>query len=278
MWPFLGLEHINYSFYGQKNYWNNEKKLNEDQFNLNHILLKKKIKYYDNNIQPVAISRWLANIASQSILFKSNDIKVIPCTLDFDYWRPKKKIKIKNTFFNGDKKIILFSSSAGTNDYKKGFSFLSQALKKFKNLNDIHLVILGKLNPKDIENINITHTEIAYNLYGDKDKLLEIYSSVDIVVMPSLIEAFGQVALEAASCNVPSVIFSDTGIEEIIDHKINGYVAKYKSSDDLYEGIKWCLDDKNLNTLKQNCRNVAKKKFDNLIVVDKYLSLYKSLI
>ncbi len=190
----------------------------------------------------------------------------------------KKKIKIKNTFFNGDKKIILFSSSAGTNDYKKGFSFLSQALKKFKNLNDIHLVILGKLNPKDIENINITHTEIAYNLYGDKDKLLEIYSSVDIVVMPSLIEAFGQVALEAASCNVPSVIFSDTGIEEIIDHKINGYVAKYKSSDDLYEGIKWCLDDKNLNTLKQNCRNVAKKKFDNLIVVDKYLSLYKSLI
>ncbi len=93
MWPFLGLEHINYSFYGQKNYWNNEKKLNEDQFNLNHILLKKKIKYYDNNIQPVAISRWLANIASQSILFKSNDIKVIPCTLDFDYWRPKKKNK-----------------------------------------------------------------------------------------------------------------------------------------------------------------------------------------
>ena len=94
--------------------------------------------------------------------------------------------------------------------------------------------------------------------------------------MPSLIEAFGQVALEAA-CNVPSVIFGNTGIEEIIDHKINGYVAKYKSSDDLYEGIKWCLEDKNLNTLKLNCRNIAKKKFDNLFVVDKYLSLYKSL-
>ena len=89
---------------------------------------------------------------------------------------------------------------------------------------------------------------------------LEIYSSVDLVIMPSLIEAFGQVALEAASCNVPSVIFGNTGIEEIIDHKINGYVAKYKSSDDLYEGIKWCLEDKKSNTLKLNCRNIAKKE------------------
>lgn len=278
MWPFLGLEHINYSYYGKKNYWNDEEKLNENKFNLNNFALKKKIKYYDDSIQPVAISKWLANIASQSILFKNHDIKVIPCTLDFNYWKPKKNIKIKNTFFNGDKKIILFSSSAGTSDYKKGFSFLSKALKKFENLNDLHLVILGKLNPKDMKNINITYTELANNLFGDKDKLIEIYSSVDLVVMPSLIEAFGQVALEAASCNVPSVIFGNTGLEEIIDHKINGYIAKYKSSDDLYEGINWCLDNNNLNTLKFNCRDIAKKKFDNLFVVDKYLSLYKSLI
>ena len=129
-----------------------------------------------------------------------------------------------------------------------------------------------------MKNINITYTELANNLFGDKDKLIEIYSSVDLVVMPSLIEAFGQVALEAASCNVPSVIFGNTGLEEIIDHKINGYIAKYKSSDDLYEGINRCLDNNNLNTLKFNCRDIAKKKFDNLFVVDKYLSLYKSLI
>ena len=69
-------------------------------------------------------------------------------------------------------------------------------------------------------------------MIGEED--LDTYNTC---IMPSLIEAFGQVALEAASCNVPTVIFGDTGVEDIIDHKINGYIAKYKSSDDLYEGI-----------------------------------------
>ncbi len=278
MWPFLGIEHVSYSNHNDKNYWNDLEKLNSKNLDLNHLVLKNKIKYYDNNIQPVAISKWLADIASQSILFKNKEIKVIPCTLDFDFWKPKKNFKIKNTFFNGDKKILLFSSSAGTNDYKKGFKYLIEALKKFKNLNNLHLVVLGKLSKKDFNDINITYTEVSNNFFGDKEKLIEIYSSVDLLIMPSLIEAFGQVALEASSCNVPSVVFDNTGAVEIIDHKKNGYVAEYKNSEDLFEGIKWCLEDKNLDTLKSNCRNIAIKKFDNSIIVNKYLNLYNSLI
>ena len=44
--------------------------------------------------------------------------------------------------------------------------------------------------------------------------------------MPSRIEAFGQVALEAGSCSLPTISFRNTGVEDIVDHKKNGYLAK----------------------------------------------------
>ena len=145
-------------------------------------------------------------------------------------------------------------------------------------MNDLHLIILGKINSPEFNKLGISHTEISKNFFGQSEDLIEIYSSVDLVVMPSLIEAFGQVALEAAACNVPTVGFGNTGIQEIIIHKKNGYIAEFKNSEDLYEGIKWCLEDKNLGYLKKECRKIAKKSFNNTHIVNKYRELYENLI
>ena len=44
--------------------------------------------------------------------------------------------------------------------------------------------------------------------------------------MPSIKEVFGLVALEGASCSVPSVIFEGNGCSDLIEHKINGSDSK----------------------------------------------------
>ena len=138
-------------------------------------------------------------------------------------------------------------------------------------------MILGQLNKKQIEGLNISYTEIPRIFFDNGDELMKIYSSVYLVVMPSIIEAFGQVSVEAAACNVPTIAFKNTGVEEIVEHQKNGYLAEYKNSEDLFYGIKWCLEDKNLNELKQRSRQLAINKFSNKIVVSKYQNLYENL-
>ena len=64
----------------------------------------------------------------------------------------------------------------------------------------------------------------------------KIYSACDLLIMPSRIEAFGQVALEAGSCSLPTISFKNTGVEDIVDHKKNGYLAKYLNIKDLAKG------------------------------------------
>jgi len=278
MWSFLGLEHINYFDIEKKYYWNDESILFKSGININNYVIKKKLRNYNDEIQPVAISQWMADMASQSIIFKNKKVDVIPCTIDFDVWKPSSYAKSNDLFECGNKKIILFSSSAGTDDYKKGFSYLINALKKIKNLNDYHLVVLGRLNKQIMNDLNISFTEINRTFFENTTGLLEIYSSVDLVVMPSLIEAFGQVALEAAACEIPTIAFNNTGVAEIISHKKNGYLAEYKNTEDLAFGINWCLEDINLRQLKNNSRTMAMHKFSNKLIINKYKEVYKKLI
>ena len=277
MWPFLGLEHVDFNL-NQKSYWNDEKILNSKKFDLNHYALKRKISSLKSKIKIVAISSWLAKQAKKSILFGKLDIRVIPCCLDFDIWLPKKKLESRqNLNFNLDKKIILFVSSGNTNDKKKGFDFLLKALNKIDNIENCHLVVLGKISTNHKRNLKISFTEYNKFYNGDPKYLTEIYSASDLLVVPSLVEAFGQVALEAASCNLPTVAFGDTGLSEIISHKKNGYLAHYKDVLDLKKGINWCFNHKNYNLISNQARSLAKSKFSYDCVYEQYLNLYDEI-
>ena len=84
------------------------------------------------------------------------------------------------------------------------FSNLERFISCFKNKNIINLGI-----------INDEHT------------LRLIYSASDLVMIPSIQEAFGLTAYEAIHCGTPCVVFENTGLASIIDHKISGYISKF---------------------------------------------------
>ena len=50
--------------------------------------------------------------------------------------------------------------------------------------------------------------------------------------------------LESLSCGTPVVGFEVGGVPDMIRHKENGYLAKYKNAGDIVEGIKFCLNNK----------------------------------
>ena len=278
MWPFLGAEHVTYNF-NKKDYWNDLKILNSKRLHFNHMVLKNKMKKSDFHFKVVAISEWLGNQAKKSLLLKDKDIRVIPCCIDFNLWKPYEKEKVKKKLkLKRNKKIILFISSGNTIDKKKGFEILLKSFKLIRNKSDYHLVVVGTIHKSHKKNLCLEYTEYKKFYFGKSSTLREIYSSSDLIVIPSLVEAFGQVSLEAAACNVPSLAFKNTGLTEIIVHKQNGYLANYNSPEDLAYGLEWCLNSKNNNFISKNARIMAKKKFSHKIVAKLYRDLYKSLI
>ena len=72
--------------------------------------------------------------------------------------------------------------------------------------------------------------------------------------------------------------FDVGGVPDIIEHKINGYLAQYKSSRDLSKGIIWVIKDQGRNKeLGRNGREKVMKEYSLEVQARRYKELYQSL-
>lgn len=65
---------------------------------------------------------------------------------------------------------------------------------------------------------------------------------------------------------------------DLIDHKLNGYLAEPFISADLAEGISWVLNSAHPEMLAQNAREKVLRCFDSKVVAQQYIELYQSVI
>ena len=278
MWPFSGSSH-----YTKNNFYQftNKKFNKKKKFNIENWVLKRKIKNFHNKIVIICISKWLTKLAKKSFVFKNNIIHTIPCTIDINFWKKlNKNNEKKNLGLDPKKKYFLFSSFNGISDERKGFDLMLKALTKIKlDKNNYEILILGNAQNIDEMNKNYKFNFKIFDNKFDKKKLLlkKIYSACDILIMPSRLEAFGQVALEAGSCSLPTVSFRNTGVEDIIDHKKNGYLAKYLDINDLARGIDMLSIKRNNIIMSKNIRKKVCNNFSYKIIAKKYRDVYEKI-
>jgi glycosyltransferase involved in cell wall biosynthesis len=140
----------------------------------------------------------------------------------------------------------------------------------------MQLAIFGQTAPKVYPNLGFDVNFMGH-LYDDVSLRL-MYSAVDILVVPSRLEAFGQTASESMACATPVVAFGTSGLLDIVDHKANGYLAKPFEAEDLANGIKYILNASNYDELCNNAREKSVKDFDSALVAAKYEELYNNIL
>ncbi len=281
MWLFCGAEHYSTNKRFLNGYNRNNRDKNKKGIDIDKFVWSLKKKYLDKKkIKIVCISSWLAKQARKSKLLQNFDIRVINCAIDHEKWKPIEKIKAKKILgLNPKKKLILFGATGGTRDPRKGFNYLKKALdQNILKKQQFDLMIFGEQNKT---NLKINNKKIYFQnqkFYGNDIALRTIYSAADLLVAPSIQEAFGQVASEAGCCKTPSVAFRNTGFEDVINHKKSGYLADLKNYKDLAKGINWCLKNSNRLRLGFNARKHIASKLSYKKISSKYIELYKELI
>ena len=60
----------------------------------------------------------------------------------------------------------------------------------------------------------------------DQQQVIKEMQKADAFLFPSRSEGLPLVVLEALACGLTTIAFQGTAVEEIIDHEINGYLAK----------------------------------------------------
>ena len=254
---------------------NHEKDLSRKLWNRKH-------KSWKNlNLTLVTISQWLAECTRQSGLFNKRRIKVIHNALDITKFRPMPKSVVRDLLnLDQDNKIILFGAINATSDARKGFEYIKLALQHLasKGLNQTtEVIIFGSSEPKNIPDYGFKVTYLG-KLHDDLT-LASAYSAADVMLVPSIQEAFGKTAIEALACGTPVVCFDSTGLKDIVDHHQNGYRAECFSSVDLATGISWVLEnDERWRKLSANSRNKVEQCFSLDKQVKSYMKLYQEVL
>ena len=85
----------------------------------------------------------------------------------------------------------------------------------------------------------------------DHEKLPDIYSSSDMLVLPSQFDTFSCVVLEAISCGLPVIAYETKGPKDIVEDKVSGFLVKNKE-EMVHFVVQYFLDEKPRDAMKQS--------------------------
>lgn len=259
--------------------------LNEDSFQLPFYSLKNKINLWNQNLTIVTPSKWLAQGAKKSRVFKDLRVEVIPNSLETDIFKPKAKNLAKKELGLDPQLITLLFGAYTGFEKRKGFVKLLDAMKyclqdkEFKTLvkkAGIKILTFGPPQ-EDLEKLDIEIELIGY--INDKERLSSIYSAAEIFILPSLEDNLPNTMLEAMACGTPVIGFEVGGLPDMVENDVTGYLAPCFDSEKLGRLILTLVFDKNKrNQMSGNCRQLIEKKFKLQDQAGNYLELFNDLL
>ncbi|MCL1937784.1 MAG: glycosyltransferase family 4 protein [Candidatus Azobacteroides sp.] len=234
-----------------------------------------------NRVHYVGCSRWMAEKAQSSILLQNAPVLFIANPIDTKIFIPKDKNDMRKRLqLPLDKCLLLFSAAKIADTRKGGIYFIDacrQIFKKHPELaHKVEIVWMGKGEEAFFSALKITIHTLHY--ISSESELADVYSSVDAFVIPSLEDNLPNTIMESMACGTPCIGFEAGGISEMIDHKINGYVAKYQSTEDLAQGIYWTLFEANYERLSHQARQKVLDCYSEDAIAKQYIHLYQQSV
>lgn len=110
-------------------------------------------------------------------------------------------------------------------------------------------------------------------------EIIELYKAADACVLPSLLETFGNVNVEAMAAETPLVTTDAKGSRDIVDHEATGLVATAGDADDLARQMRRLQSSPALRErLAANGRREVERRYTWKTVVETFESLYYELV
>lgn len=226
---------------------------------------------HDETQRYINDTEWMLTYESSEVIVNSNYMKgelqrlfglpyekinVVPNGVNLNLFNGiERDYTFRRKFAMDNEKIILF---IGRLVYEKGVQHLISAMPKIlKNYHDVKLVIAGKGGMLDelkaqVEAMGLGQ-KVYFTGYLNAKQVSKMYKCADISVFPSTYEPFGIVALEAMLAGVPTVVSDVGGLNEIVEHGVDGMKS--------YAGNPNSLADSILELLfnPQLCESISKK-------------------
>jgi glycogen(starch) synthase len=174
-------------------------------------------------------------------------IWVIPIGIDpkkFLTAHPDKRATREKFGVSSSDRLILF---VGRLTHQKGCEFLIRAIPFAAKYHNVKLVIVGdgylRGELESLARMTGEGWRIKFLGFVPDSEVVDLMLSADVMVIPSIYEPFGVVALEAMAARVPIVASNVDGLAEIVKHEHNGILTYPGDPSSISWGISRILSD-----------------------------------
>jgi glycosyltransferase involved in cell wall biosynthesis len=130
---------------------------------------------------------------------------------------------------------------------EKGHKYLLEALAKLKQERNDWVCWLmgdGKLREELEQQTKELNLEQQVLFMGKQQNVPALLKMVDICVLPSIQDNLPFAVMEAQLAGKPMIVTDAGGLPEMVQHQVNGLVAKAGDSESIYQNIKVMMDNK----------------------------------
>jgi glycosyltransferase involved in cell wall biosynthesis len=168
--------------------------------------------------------------------------------------------------------------------WEKGVGEFVDAAKRCKRrLPNARFQIAGEFDPDHPSGIppkvvDQWVAEGAVEYLGHVSNVPELLSQATLAVLPSYREGVPRVLLEAAACGIPVITCDAPGCREAVENRVTGLLVPPKDADALADAMSMLLSDAELRRrMGLAGRRRIKIHFDQRVIVDKHLELYRRI-
>lgn len=151
---------------------------------------------------------------------------------------------------------------------------IDELLSAFLELKDnSKLLLVGNIedgNHLDVELLTKAQQKSNINFHSFVSDIERYYAAIDVLVLPSYREGFGNVVIEAGAVGTPAIVTDIPGPTDTIDRDKTAIVVPAKDSAALAEAMKR-IPTMNYITMGQNAAKFAKEMFDSKVLCEKIL-------
>lgn len=242
--------------------------------------------------QILTVSNYIGN-RIKTIDPKTTKVKTLYNGIDLQKFnknitKNEKEEFLKKYNIDSNQKVILYT---GRIMPEKGVKELITAFLNVKMThNNLKLLIVGssffknaKLTPyqQELKKMCAGHeSDIIFTGYIDHDKIVNVYKSCDIQVVPSIWgEPLATTVIEGMASGIPLIVNNVGGIPEMVDKECALFCETKTLINDIEKNINLLLEDKNNLRKKLTINSLSKvKTFEKSIFYSNYIDNIENII
>jgi glycosyltransferase involved in cell wall biosynthesis len=212
-----------------------------------------------------------------------NKVDVIPNAIDASkYQIPVDRGAVRQRYGVGwGEKLIL---CVGRLVPQKGVEYFIRAIPKIaRRYPEAKYIIVGEGWSRDLLEAEARASghanKIRFTGFASDIEVINLMTSADVLIVPSIYEPFGIVALEGMATGVPVVASQVGGLAEVIDHDKTGLFVYPRSPDSIAWGIGRILSDPDhARWLTENAKEKLHKAYSWEAVAMKTVEVYRKVV